>query len=179
MRFERWLAAASLAMAMGSAYGQVPVPSVGLRVHLGYTTTNDFTLKDGTNAHLTGYELGVEFPVSKFSKVLTLNAYPSVLLGGKMGVGSLQGNVYRFMLSARATVPGSQFYSFIAGGVAHTQSGEGAKQFDDVSGYQTMVGGGLPLTGFLGHLSPSVEVAWLSSNRAQMRGVTIGVTASF
>ena len=151
------------------------MPGVGARFHVGYTTTGNFTMKDGSSAHIAGYEYGVEFPVFKLGGS-SINLYPSALIPKKNSSNS-SGKVWRFLLIARQNLPGTQLYTFYAAGVSYTQAEAGA--FDDVSAFETQVGGGLPLTGLLGKLSPAVEVAYHNANKGQIKGFTIGVNVSF
>lgn len=170
--------AGTLVGALGcSASAQLPVPNpiptIGLRVHAGYTTSGNFTRSDGTRSKLTGYELGAEFPVTRLPGGLSVNAYPSIMFSN----GSTKGNVYRFLASVHESLPGVQAYVFFAAGPSYTVAGSG--QFNDVSGFETQVGGGLPLASILGRFSPSLEVAYHNCNRSQIRGFTVGLSAAF
>ena len=174
---SRILIAAGLTAMASVSFAQVPIPSIGAKLHVDYTTTGDFTLKSGSTGHLSGPEIGVEFPLSKAGTGTSLNLYPSVLLGNSKGASATKGQVWRFMLSARQNMPGTGFYTFAAAGASYTQSQGGT--FNDVNAFETQVGGGLPLTGLLGHLSPSLEVIYHNANKGQLRGFSAGVSVNF
>ncbi len=92
------------------------MPSTGLKIHAGYTTSGNFTLNDASTGHIVGPEFGLEIPVQKVAGGFSLNLYPSVLLGTSHSAGP-QGNVYRILLSAREAIPGSKIYTYYALGV--------------------------------------------------------------
>ncbi len=153
------------------ASAQLPLPSTGITFHAGYTTSNSFTKSDGSTGRLRGLELGAELPIFKLPAGFSLNAYPSVLTSS----GNTKGTVVRVLGSAHQTVPGAQFYLLFGAGFSFASGSD----FSDQTSFETMVGGGLPLAAFAGRLSPSLEVAFHNSNSAQVRGFTVGLSASF
>lgn len=171
MKFER--TALLLAAIVGA--GLARADSGKLRIHVGYSTTGDFQLRDGSYAALRGPEVGVQFPIAQLSHLVSVDAYPSILLGGKFGSGNTTGEVYRFTLAIRQSLPGTGAFGFVGAGLAHTRS----DNLNDTDGFETLFGGGVPVSLGPSPIQPNLEFIYHASTRAQIRGFTVGVSVGF
>ena len=151
---------------------------IGIRVKLGYHFSNSFELKNGNGGSMQGPDIGLDFPMFKFPGV-QLYASPSVMLGGKLSHGGdIDGQIYRFMLSARQTLTKEGIFGSVGAGVAHSQS-RGKNEFRSETGFLSNITLGVPLKfKFLG-ITPNFEGSYYFSSQDQFRGFTIGLSASF
>jgi hypothetical protein len=151
---------------------------IGIRVKLGYHFTNSFELKNGNGGSMQGPDIGVDFPMFKFPSI-QIYASPSVMLGGKLSHGGdIDGQIYRFMISARQTLTKVGIFGAVGAGVAHSQS-RGKNEFRSQNGFLTNITLGVPLKfNFLG-ITPNFEGSYYFSSQDQFRGFTIGLSASF
>jgi hypothetical protein len=151
---------------------------IGIRVNLGYHWSQNFKLRDGGKGNLEGPEVGVDFPIQNLAGI-QLYASPSIVFGGKLVHGSdIDGQIYRFMVSARKTLNRDGFFGSLSLGAAHTES-RGLNEFKSADGFIGAVGLGSPLKFKILGVSPNFEGRYYFSSKDQLRGFTIGLSASF
>lgn len=144
----------------------------GIRVRAGYGWSGAINSR-----HLTGPELGFDLPVQKLPLV-EIDFTGDWLMGGQLAHGGdLDGNVYRFMLSARAQVPGAKVSVFGGLGWATAQSRGG--QFAAENGEVLQLGVGFPLGAKTPLIAPSLEVAGTFASKSGLSGFNISVAVHF
>ena len=147
------------------------------RVRIGYGVSGNFTLADTSTGRLEGPEIGLDIPITLGMTPMKVYASPSILLGGRMSNGSdTDGEVYRLLLTTRASAPGVGFYTFAGAGISFSKARGG--QFSSSTDYETVFGAGMPAAAFM-IPNASFEVAWHSSPKGQLRGLTLGIAGSF
>lgn len=166
----------ALAAVAGVASAQLPGVS-GIRVKVGYGWSGRITDHNNNSRHLTGPELGFELPLTKLPLV-QIGLTGDVLLGGQLSHGSdLDGNVYRLMLSGRASIPGSQVGVF--GGIGWGWAQARGGQFDNFNGEVAQLGVAIPLGINAPLISPSLELAGTWSSKTGLGGFSASVAVRF
>ena len=103
------------------------------------------------------------------------------MFGGKLkSGGDTDGNVYRFMVSARKQINFTGLYGQLGVGVGHTEARSGVNAFEDENGFITSLTIGTPIKiGFIPLLKPTFEGTYYGSSSGQLRGFTLGLTVGF
>jgi hypothetical protein len=162
-----------------TGFGLVALSSAqltGFRVRAGYGWSGAINTVSGSR-HMNGPELGVDFPLTHLPLV-EVNLTGDVLLGGQLSRGGdLDGNVYRFLLSARAQIPGSKVGVFggVGWGTAQARGGE----FGSFSGSVMQLGVSVPLGASLPLVSPSLEVAGTTASKSGLSGFSVSLAVKF
>ena len=151
---------------------------IGVRLNVGYHFTSDFRLRDGGKDSMSGPEIGADFPLTKLPGI-QLYVSPSIVLGGQLLSGSdVDGQIYRFMLTARQTLGRDGLYGAFSIGAAHSEP-KGGKEFRSASSVVAGITVGTPLKFKILGITPSVEGRYYWGAKDQFRGFTIGLSASF
>jgi hypothetical protein len=170
------LAILGLALAtVGTAQAQL----LGIRARVGYHWSSSFNLRDGSSGTLQGPEFGADLPLTNLAGI-GIFASPSIVMGGQLvSGGDTDGNVYRFMVSARKQINFTGLYGQIGVGVGHTEA-RGDDSFRSQSGFITSFTVGTPISlTFIPGIKPNLEGTYFTSDRGQLRGITLGLSASF
>jgi hypothetical protein len=159
---------------------QAQTQILGIRAKVGYHWSSNFRLRDGSSGHLEGPEFGVDFPLSNIAG-LNVYASPSIVLGGKLGSGGdTDGNIYRFMVSARKQINFTGLFAQLGVGVGHTESRSGVNAFRDENAFITSFTVGTPFKiSFIPAIKTNFEGTYYASGKGQLRGFTLGLSASF
>ncbi|MFI5385833.1 MAG: hypothetical protein ACHQ50_06900 [Fimbriimonadales bacterium] len=158
---------------MGSAHAQVG----GIRFSAGYGWSGSIPNTTTGSSHLLGPELIAELPAAHMTQV-EFDFRADVLLGGQLARGSdLDGTVYRFLLIARTSVPGSKVSTFggIGWGTAQARAGE----FAGFSGMVNQIGLSFPLGIGSSGLAPTVELASSIASRSGLSGYSLTIGLHF
>lgn len=151
---------------------------IGVRLNVGYHWTSDFRLKDDSKKSMSGPEIGADFPLTKLPGI-QLFASPSIVFGGQLLSGSdVDGQIYRFMLTARQNLSKEGLYGSVSAGVAHSMS-RGGNEFRSASGFVGSAMIGSPLKFKILGITPNVEGRYYFSSEDQFRGFSIGLSANF
>ena len=144
----------------------------GFRIRAGYGWSGSINSR-----HLQGPEVGLDFPVQKLPLV-EIDFTADWLMGGQLvHGGDLDGNVYRFLLSARAQIPGAKVSVFGGLGWATAQSRGG--QFASINGEVMQLGVGFPLGMKTPLLAPSLEVAGTFASKSGLSGFNVSLAVHF
>ena len=173
---HKFISIVAVATLAGIATAQLPGVS-GIRVKVGYGWSGRITDINNNSRHLTGPILGVEFPLMKLPLV-QVGLTGEALLGGQLSRGSdLDGNVYRLMLSGRASIPGSQLGVFggLGWGFAQARGGE----FGNFDAEVAQLGVSFPLGINAPLISPSLELAGTWSSKTGLGGFSASVAVRF
>ena len=174
MRKEVLVAGMSVAIA-GAAMAQVPGLG-GIRVRAGYGWSGSIDSVSGSRK-LAGPELGFDFPLTQLPLV-TIAFTGADLLGGQLSHGiDLDGYVYRFMLTGRASVPASKFEIF--GGVGYATAQARNHEFGSINGFVSQLGVAIPLTSGLSTFSPSLEIAGSLASKSGLSGYSVSLAVRF
>jgi hypothetical protein len=156
---------------------------MGIGVRAGYTVSSSFTGKSGLSGSLQGPEVGVDIPIGLPLPInglggLQFNISPSFFSAtGGWGGSPVQGNVYRFVGTARFSPPGSPVYFRIGAGFAYAAATQ--SDFTSQSAYETQIGVGLGILNNLPALKITADVTYHQSSLAQVRGWTLGLSVRF
>jgi len=163
--------------AVASISGFACAQTSGIRVFGGYGWSGTISNTTTGSTHLLGPEIGFELPLSHFTSMAEMDFRADVLLGGQLAHGSdLDGYIYRFMLSARTSVPGSQVSTFGAIGYGSGQARN--SEFPSFSGVVTQVGIDIPLGMAVPKLAPALELAG-SYGRSGLSGYSVCIALHF
>lgn len=163
-------------IAVAALAGCASAQLTGFRVRAGYGWSGSIDAVGGSR-HLQGPEFGVDFPLTHLPLV-DVSLTGDVLLGGQLSHGSdLDGNVYRFLLSARVHIPGSQISAFggIGWGTAQSRGG----QFGSFNGMVTQLGVSFPLGVNTPVISPALEVAGTLASKSGLGGFSVSLAVKF
>ncbi|HTQ08469.1 MAG TPA: hypothetical protein VMI31_00210, partial [Fimbriimonadaceae bacterium] len=109
--------------------------------------------------------------------IVTLGLEGDVLFGGGWGNSSIKGNIYRGLVTASATIPGSQLSAWWGMGWGW---GEGdAGDFPSFNGYVTQIGVSIPLGTRTPVVSPTLEVAGDLGSKSGLSGFSVSVGVKF
>lgn len=151
---------------------------IGVRLNVGYHFTTDFRLKDNSKKSMSGPEIGADFPLAKLPG-MQLYVSPSIVLGGQLLSGSdVDGQIYRFMLTARQILNSDGLYGAFSIGAAHSEP-RGSKDFRSASSVVAGITVGTPLKFKILGITPNVEGRYYWGAKDQFRGFTIGLSANF
>ncbi len=151
---------------------------IGVRLNVGYHFTHDFRLRDGGRKNMSGPEIGADFPLAKLPG-MQIYASPSIVLGGQLFSGSdVDGQIYRFLVTARQTLNSDGLYGAFSIGAAHSEP-KGDNQFRSASSIVAAATIGTPLKFKILGITPNVEGRYYWGAKDQFRGFSIGVSANF
>ena len=160
---------------IGHAQG---LPLIDFSVRGGYTWSDRFTNNNGDRVRLEGFEVGADIPFSGFVPGLSMSLSPSIFLGGATRSGAdADGTVIRLHLTTRSPVDVGPLYSGAGFGWSFG-TGRG-NSFDSVNAFSGKFFVGYRLSAGPVPMAPSVELTYHQSGKAQLRGWTIGIAASF
>jgi hypothetical protein len=157
----------------GAASAQV----TGFRIRAGYGWSGSIPNTTTGSTHLVGPELGFDFPVMHLPLV-EVNFTVDWLLGGQLSHGGdLDGNLYRLLLSARASIPSSKVSVF--GGIGWATAQARAGEFGSFNGEVMQLGVGFPLGMNTPLLAPSLEVAATMASKSGLSGFSVSLAVHF
>jgi hypothetical protein len=149
----------------------------GFRVRAGYGWSGSITNVNNNSRRLVGPEFGIDFPLTHLP-LIDVSLTGDVLLGGQLSHGSdLDGNLYRFLLSARASIPASRIAVFGGIGWATAQARSG--EFGSINGQVMQLGVALPLGLKVPLLSPSLEIAGTIASKSGLSGYSVSLGIKF
>lgn len=182
-RMARTFIVVALAGFAGSALAQTTTTypnKLGARLKIAYFSSQKFELRSGGNESLVGPQISLDVPLSRM-RGFDLFVTPSIGFGGQLSHGSdIDGNVYRFMLTARKVLNDGGLTGSLSAGFGHTES-RGTNAFRDGDGLVGEVALAFPLKGltFLREVTPGFEFAYSFSRQEQLRAFSFGFTFGF
>jgi hypothetical protein len=148
----------------------------GFRVRAGWGWSGAIDTTSGSR-HMNGPEFGVDFPLTHLPLV-EVNLTGDVLLGGQLSHGGdLDGNVYRFLLSARAQIPASKIGVF--GGVGWATAQARGGEFGSINGEVFQLGVSFPLGVNAPLITPSLELAGTMASKSGLSGFSLSIAVRF
>ena len=170
MHSKRILALVAVAGACGVAQAQV----TPLRVEAAYYRSNNFN-----GSYLSGIELGISQSLLSLPIVGEVRLGASAMFGRALGMGGLDGNLYRLHGTYKTPSAGPNGLYGLAGLNWQTAQARNSS-FGNESGFGVQFGVGLPLsTGLPGIPSASIEAMYRIGPKAPLRGFSVGVGVRF
>lgn len=153
----------------------------GINFRAGYFASGRYTKTAGGGNTNEGLEFGADIPVFPRISVpgftnLSFAFSPSVVFLGSLSSGSSNGQVYRLLASASASIPTTSLYGRVGIGYATTSS---TNLFSTKSSYDIDYTLGLPIVTKLPGIGLSAEITYHQSSAAVISGWTIGLSAKF
>jgi len=163
-------------VALAALAGVASAQLTGFKVSAGYGFSGGITDSGGVSRTMSGPELMATMPFQHLP-LIDIGLEADILFGGGFGNSSIKGDVYRFLLTGRATIPGSQVGAWLGMGWGTAQGSSG--DFASINGYVTQVGISIPLGMHTPVLSPTLDVAGDMGSKPGLSGFSVSVGLRF
>ena len=163
-------------LAFATVAGAASAQLTGFHLSAGYGFSGGITDTGGVSRTMSGPELMGSFSINHLPMV-DIGVEADILFGGGFGNSSIKGNIFRGLLTARFSIPGSQMSAWVGAGFGTAQGSSG--DFASVSGAVTQFGVSLPLGGKMPAFAPMLEIAADLGSKTAISGLTFSVGLKF